>query len=164
MSIPGMQGGKYAADGLEHSVTGKPSSMALDHLKQLKKREDKVTLFDYGEDWAEILKSTEESKAIVLTWGSTFSQVKEAVAHLEEEGIFVDILALRLLMPLPVDAIQTLCKNKNVIVIEQSYSGQFYHYCLGQGAIDASALSLAKPGPLVLKSQEIKQFIEEELS
>jgi len=73
-------------------------------------------------------------------------------------------LALRLLMPLPVDAITTFCKDKKVIVVEQSYSGQLYHYCLGQGAIDRAALLLAKPGPLVLKSSEIKHFIEEALS
>jgi len=64
-------------------------------------------------------------------------------------------------MPLQVDRIKVLCKDKQVIVIEQSHSGQFYHYCLGQGAIDQTAVSLAKPGPLVLKRKEIKEFIME---
>ncbi len=164
MSIPGMVDGQYAADGLEHTVQGKPSSMASDHHQQLKKREDKITHFEYGEDWAEMLKSSQESRAIVLTWGSTFTNVKQAVSELDTQGVFVDILALRLLMPLSVDAIAKFCKDKRVIVVEQSYSGQFYHYCLGQGAIDRSALLLAEPGPLVLKSSEIKHFIEEALS
>ena len=164
MSIPGVTNGQYAADGLEHNVKGKPSSMASDHHLQLKKREEKITHFEYGEDWAESVKSGQESGAIVLTWGSTFTNVKEAVSQLETQGIFVDILALRLLMPLPVDAIAKLCKDKRVIVVEQSYSGQFYHYCLGQSAIEPSALLLAEPGPLVLKSREIKHFIEEALS
>lgn len=164
MSIPGMPHGQYAADGLEHTVNGVPSSMASDHQQQLKKREDKIKYFEYGEDWAEIVKSNQPSRAIVLTWGSTFGNVKEAVSQLDVQGIFVDILALRLLMPLCVDAIVKLCKDKKVIVIEQSYSGQFYHYCLGQGAIDPSALLLAKPGPLVLKSSEIKNFLQKALS
>lgn len=163
MAIPGMPYGQYAADGLEHTVKGIPSSMASDHQQQLKKREDKIKYFEYGEDWAEIVKISEKSRAIVLTWGSTFTNVKEAVSQLDAQGIFVDILALRLLMPLCVDAIVKLCKDKKVIVVEQSYSGQFYHYCLGQEAIDSSALLLAKPGPLVLKSSEIKNFIEKAL-
>lgn len=164
MAIPGMPHGQYAADGLEHTVKGIPSSMASDHQQQLKKREDKIKYFEYGEDWAEIVKTSERSRAIVLTWGSTFANVKEAVSQLDTQGIFVDILALRLLMPLCVDAIVKFCKDKKVIVVEQSYSGQFYHYCLGQGAIDSSALLLAKPGPLVLKNSEIKHFIEKAIS
>lgn len=164
MSIPGMPHGQYAAEGLEHTVKGIPSSIASDHQQQLKKREDKIKYFEYGEDWAEIVKSSQKSRAIVLTWGSTFANVKEAVSELNAQGVFVDILALRLLMPLCVDAIVKFCKDKKVIVVEQSYSGQFYHYCLGQGAIDSSALLLAKPGPLVLKSREIKNFIEKALS
>ena len=164
MSIPGMPRGQYAADGLEHTVLGKPSSMASDHHQQLKKREEKISHFDYGDDWAEIVKSSQMSSTIVLTWGSTFTNVKQAVLELDAQDVFVDIVALRLLMPLRVDAIANLCKNKKVIVIEQSYSGQFYHYCLGEGAIDTSALLLAEPGPLVLKSTEIKAFITEVLS
>lgn len=163
MAIPGNEYGRYTADGLEHTSTGKPSPMASDHLQQLDKRDHKITHFEYGEEWAEILKNNEESQAIVLTWGSTFGNVKQAVSELYTEGLSIDLLALRLLMPLQVDAVKKLCKGKQVIVVEQSYSGQFYHYCLGQGAITDLALLLAKPGPLVLKTTEIKHFIKEAL-
>ncbi len=164
MAIPGNRQGLYTADGLEHTSTGNPSSMASDHLQQLKKRESKVTQFDYADEWAEILISDKISQAIVLTWGSTFASVKESVAELNREGFSIDLLALRLLMPLRTDAIKKLCEDKQVIIIEQSYSGQFYHYCLGQGAINASALLLAEPGPLALKISEIKHFIKEALA
>ena len=160
MAIPGNEHGRYIADGLEHTITGKPSSTALDHLLQLEKRNNKITQFEYGEAWTEILKSNEESQILVLTWGSTFANVKQAVLELNTEGSFIDLLALRLLMPLQIEKIKKRCKDKQVIVIEQSYSGQFYHYCLGQGAITNSALLLAKPGPLVLQTSEIKDFIK----
>lgn len=164
MAIPGNKQGLYTADGLEHTATGKPSSMASDHAQQLKKRSSKVVQFEYGDKWADILESDKNSKAIVLTWGSTYGSVKEAVAELNRENIFIDLVALRLLMPLQVDEIKKLCKDKQIIVVEQSYSGQFYHYCLGQGAIDDSALLLAEPGPLMLKRSEIKNFIKEVLA
>ena len=160
MAIPGNESGRYTADGLEHTPTGKPSSAASDHLQQLEKRNHKITQFEYGEEWAEILKTNQESQILVLTWGSTFNNVKQAVLELNKEGYSIELLALRLLMPLQVDEIKKLCKGKQVIVVEQSYSGQFYHYCLGQGAIAHSTLLLAKPRPLVLQTSEIKDFIK----
>ncbi len=164
MAIPGNKEGCYTADGLEHTSTGKPSPMASDHLRQLEKRDHKVTQFEYGEEWAEILTNDHKAQAIILTWGSTFTHAKQAVSELNAEGISVELLAPRLLMPLRADAIEKRCKGKQVIVVEQSYSGQFYHYCLGQGAITSSAMLLAKPGPLVLKTSEIKRFIKEALT
>lgn len=163
MAIPGNKDGYYTADGLEHTATGTPSSSASDHQQQLKKREEKLTAFDYGDEWAEILQSTEASTAIVLTWGSVYTNVKEAVLDLNSQGYAIDLIAVRLLMPLQSKAIEALGQHKKVIVIEQSYSGQFYHYCLGRGAITTAALSLAKPGPLVLKTDEIQAFIKESL-
>ena len=99
----------------------------------------------------------------MLTWGSNYTNVKKAVLALNAEGFAIDVIALRVLMPLQSEAIEALCQNRQVIVIEQSYSGQFYHYCLGQGAIKPTAFSLAKPGPLVLKIDEIQTFIKEVL-
>lgn len=163
MSIPGNTDGYYAADGLEHSPTGTPSSSAFDHQQQLEKREKKLLTFDYGDEWAEIIKSKQESNAVVLTWGSNYTNVKKAVLELNTEGFAIDIVAIRVLMPLQSKAIEALCQNRQVLVIEQSYSGQFYHYCLGRGAIKPTAFSLAKPGPLVLKMNEIQTFIKEVL-
>ena len=160
MAIPGNKDGYYTADGLEHAPTGTPSSSVLDHQQQLKKREEKLTGFDYGDEWAEIVQSTQASTAIVLTWGSVYTNVKEAVLELNTQGYAIDLIAVRLLMPLESKAIEALCQNKKVIVVEQSYSGQFYHYCLGRGAIDTTASSLVKPGPLVLKTDEIQAFIK----
>jgi len=163
MAIPGNKDGFFVADGLEHTPAGTPSSSAFDHQQQLKKREEKLTAFDYGDEWAEIIKSKVTSTAIVLTWGSVYTNVKEAVSDLNSKGYAIDVIAVRLLMPLQSKAIEALCQHKNVLVVEQSYSGQFYHYCLGRGAIETRALSLAKPGPLVLKTDEIQTFIKEAL-
>ena len=163
MTIPGNEEGYYTADGLEHDPTGTPSSTASDHQQQLEKREKKLTDFNYGDEWAEVIKSTQVSTVTVLTWGSNYTNVKQAVLDLNTQGFSIDLIALRLLMPLRSQSIKALCQNKKVIVIEQSYSGQFYHYCLGQGAISKTAYSLKKPGPLVLKIDEIKTFIKEVL-
>lgn len=160
MAIPGSLGGNYTGDGLEHTISGKPSSMASDHLEQLQKREKKIKEFQYGQMWAEHLYANSNAKLLILTWGSSSTNTKEAVVALHNEGLEIELLALRLLMPLQVDTLAKLTQGKQVIVVEQSFSGQFYHYCLGEGAINSSALLLAKPGPLVLKTSEIKEFIK----
>lgn len=64
MTIPGTEGGMYTADGLEHNIKGTPSSMAVDHLSQLKKRQSKLEMFNYGEDWAEVSGS---GKVVMIT-------------------------------------------------------------------------------------------------
>jgi len=163
MAIPGMPFGQYTADGLEHDLFGVPSSLASDHQSQLKKRQEKITSFDYGDRWAECIHCKEDEEAVVITWGSTFTQVKLAVEALMQEGESIALIAPRLLMPLRADAIAEMCQGKKVIVVEQSFSGQFYHYCLSQHAIEPTAHLLAQPGPLVLKIEEIKAFIRKVL-
>jgi 2-oxoglutarate ferredoxin oxidoreductase subunit alpha len=163
MAMPGTPAGQYTADGLEHNSFGMPSSSAEDHKKQLKKREQKITQFDYGDMWAKLLNCEKDAEVIVLTWGSSYTHVKLAVTQLIEEGANIALLAPRLLMPLDAEAIAKECEGKKVIVVEQSYSGQFYHYCLSQNAILPTAMLLAQPGPLVLKTDEIKEFIKKAL-
>ena len=164
MALPGEPGLLYTADGLEHSPNGLPSSMAVDHQQQLEKRAHKLSQFDYGRRWAEVESleedegqsgSKDQDKVIVITWGSSFSICQQAVKELNSAGIATGLLALRLLMPLNADKIREMCQDKTILVVEQSYSGQFYHYLLSEKAIPQSALSFAQPGPLMLKSTDI---------
>ncbi|MEJ2577255.1 MAG: 2-oxoacid:acceptor oxidoreductase family protein, partial [Gammaproteobacteria bacterium] len=75
MAIPGQVGTPYVADGLEHTVTGKPSTAAADHAVQLDKRQRKIAEFDYGELWADVRGTGDIA---LLTWGSTSTAVREA--------------------------------------------------------------------------------------
>ena len=75
MAEPGMHGVAYTADGLEHTETGLPSAAADDHRAQLAKRAQKITDFDYGDDWATYI-SAHKSKYLIITWGSSFEACK----------------------------------------------------------------------------------------
>ena len=75
MSLPGVAQGMYTADGLEHSESGKPSTAATDHERQLDKRSRKIQGFDFGPCWAEI--EGRESTTAILTWGSSTGAVRE---------------------------------------------------------------------------------------
>ncbi len=171
MGIPGEPELLYTADGLEHTPSGLPSSMAIDHQQQLEKRAHKLNQFDYGGLWAEV-ESAEESegenkdqtKVLIITWGSSFSVCQQAVKELNKTGISTELLGLRLLMPLNIDKIREMCQEKTVLVVEQSYSGQFYRYLLSDKAIPQSALSFAQPGPLMIKSNDIISQVKGALS
>jgi 2-oxoglutarate ferredoxin oxidoreductase subunit alpha len=157
MAIPGTPQGMYTADGLEHNEKGTPSSMAADHKVQLTRRSDKLTQADYGEHWAEIEAADESvDDYLLLTWGSASGVVSEAAGRLRDQGHTVTVVAVRLLMPLPLQSMKSAVSGaKKILVVEHNYSAQFYHYLMGLGAISADASSLARPGPLPLRPGEI---------
>ena len=155
MAIPGTPQGMYTADGLEHNEKGTPSSMATDHRAQLSKRRDKLAQTDFGEHWAEIDAAC-EADTLLLTWGSASSVVNEAAVRLRDQGYRVTVVAVRLLMPLPLSPLKNAVSTaKKILVIEHNDSAQFYHYLMSLGAITADAGSLARPGPLPLRPNEI---------
>jgi 2-oxoglutarate ferredoxin oxidoreductase subunit alpha len=155
MSVPGQPGGMYTADGLEHNPRGTPSSASADHLAQLDKRRRKLEDHDYGNGWAEI---SGEGETCLVTWGSTSGAVREAAARLEAAGHPVRVIALRLLAPLPREAItQALEGAQRVLVVEQNHGAQLFHYLHAEGALPPSAESLARAGPLPIRPAEVVQ-------
>jgi 2-oxoglutarate ferredoxin oxidoreductase subunit alpha len=127
MPLPGMAGGQYTADGLEHSPKAVPSGIASNHNEQLDKRARKIAAFDYGQHWADI---EGDGDLAILSWGSTTSVVKEAIGRLPKKlGNRVKLIAPRLLLPVrPDDMAAALAGVSRVMVIEQNHSGQFYRF------------------------------------
>ncbi|HEB79029.1 MAG TPA: hypothetical protein ENI79_00950, partial [Rhodospirillales bacterium] len=66
MAIPGVPGGEYVAEGLEHTQDGTPSAQAERHLEQLEKRQRTLTAHDFGAHWADI---AGQGSTAILTWG-----------------------------------------------------------------------------------------------
>lgn len=153
MTLPGIPGGIYTADGLEHNERGTPSSQAADHQAQLDKRLRKLEGFDYGPAWAELHGA---GPLAIVTWGSTAGAVLEAAGRLEAGGTPVRIIALRLLAPLRRAALaEALAGAERVWVVEQNHGAQLFRYLHAEQALPAGARSLARPGPLPLRPGEI---------
>ncbi|MCK5648093.1 MAG: 2-oxoacid:acceptor oxidoreductase subunit alpha [Gammaproteobacteria bacterium] len=158
MSIPGTPGCMYTADGLEHNPKGTPSSMSIDHLTQLEKRNNKLLKFDYGEQWSDI---SGKGDIILITWGSSSAMVKEAAQQLKKQSYSIKTIAIRLLMPLQVDLLSAALKDaKKVIVIEQNQGKQLFHYLHSQNSLPIDAYSFARSGPLPFRPDEIANYIE----
>ncbi len=158
MSIPGTEGCMYTAEGLEHNSTGTPSSMSCDHLTQLEKRNHKLLQFDYGEQWAEI---SGHGEVILITWGSSSAMVKEAAEQLEKSAYAIKTIAIRLLMPLPVELLSdALAEAHKVIVIELNQGKQLFHYLHAQNCLPLDTYAFARSGPLPLRPDEIVNYVE----
>jgi 2-oxoglutarate ferredoxin oxidoreductase subunit alpha len=159
MAVPGTPGCIYTADGLEHNQRGTPSSMSQDHIDQLDKRQRKLVDFDYGDDWAEI---EGEGDTCLVTWGSSSGATFEAARRLTQLGRPTRAVAVRLLSPLPLEKLQQAMEGAStVLVVEQNHQGQFYNYLNATKVLAGDAMSLARPGPLPVRPNEIVSKIRE---
>jgi len=129
MSVPGVAGGQYTADGLEHAESGLPSSQVSDHTEQLNKRAEKIQGYDCGDHWADI---EGDGPTTVITWGSTTGAVREALTRLRADGLDIRLIAPRLLAPLQTEAwAKAFDGVERALIVELNHSAQFYHYLKG---------------------------------
>ena len=155
MAIPGTPGVVYTADGLEHNERGIPSSGARDHGAQLAKREKKLSLHDFGAQWADI---EGEGDIAVVTFGSCTGPAREALARAASEGIRARLVSLRLLAPLQTGRLAgALAGVKRVLVVEQNQGGQLLKYLRSEFDLPGKVASLRHPGPLPIRADEIHQ-------
>ncbi len=159
VASPGDADRRFTADGLEHNEKGTPSAKDSDHQRQLDKRADKLTAFDYGADWA----VTSGSGAVAMVcFGSSSAAVIEAAAILAERGVEARVISLRLLAPLQIAALtDALVGCEQLLVVEQNHSKQLFHYLKGYMDFQQPVHSYAMAGPVPLSPDKIAQRILE---
>ncbi len=127
MSVPGMAGGGYVSEGLEHDEGGYPAaSNHENHLKATKKRYAKLAAVEaisndlvrtYGDPKPEIG---------IIGWGSTEGVIREAVQMATDKGYSVGALHPKILYPQPLAKLRQFISGcKAVIIPEVNYTGQF---------------------------------------
>ena len=124
MAIPGEAGGEYVATGLEHNEYGRVRYDVPAHTAMTEKRFRKIQTavrdapepYRYGDPDAEIG---------IITWGSTAGTCTEAIDRLKERGVAVDLLAPKMLWPLPIHQLKPFIESKKrVMIAEVNYQGQ----------------------------------------
>lgn len=126
VAIPGTPGGAYVATGLEHTQASHTTSDPRNHSAMMEKRFRKLAFavrqapdpVEHGDPGADVG---------ILTWGSTFGQVVEAIDRLaRDHGIRAHALAPRMLWPLPTGQIDPFLEGKRLVLVpEVNFSGQF---------------------------------------
>ncbi|MBH39199.1 MAG: 2-oxoacid:acceptor oxidoreductase subunit alpha [Chloroflexi bacterium] len=75
------------------------------------------------------LEGEKNADVTLIGWGSTYGVIKEAIAQLADQGVTVNHLPVKWIIPLHGDAIvDILSSSKKTIIIENNYSGQFARY------------------------------------
>lgn len=132
MGVPGTAGAQYVATGLEHGTAGRPRYDAQTHREMTEKRFRKLEhaamdappALHYGDPTADIG---------IVTWGSTAGTVIEAIDRAAEGGIRVELLAPRMLRPLPDHQLADWLRSKRVVLCaEVNYSGQLADFLVAR--------------------------------
>ena len=148
MTIPGMPGGMYQTNGLEHDERGRPSAMYGVHERMNAKRYRKMEAIAreyplyrcYGPSRARLG---------ILCWGSAEGVVREALDRIG--GVSVAAFVPRMLAPLPARELQSFVDAcDEILIVELSFSAQFHRYLrteidLPRGRTHVHARSGGKP-------------------
>ncbi len=162
MAVPGDPRAIYQTTGLEHNEKGEPTSSFELHEEMNEKRYKKLKAIaeryhyvrHYGPQGAEIG---------ILAWGSSKGAIKEAVTNANALGRKVAAFIPELLYPFPKRELESFIKPlKRIIILELSYSAQFYKYLRTFLELPEERVLLKKrSGGTFLGVAEVESAIEE---
>ena len=124
-SIPGMAGAEYVATGLEHNEQGALRYDPATHARMTEKRHRKLAAA--AAEAPEPLRFGDEDAEVgVITWGSSAGAVIEAIQLIHEQGGKAEMLAPKMLWPVPDHQLgEFIRRKKRVLVAEVNYSQQY---------------------------------------
>ncbi|HYB07766.1 MAG TPA: 2-oxoacid:ferredoxin oxidoreductase subunit alpha [Nitrososphaerales archaeon] len=123
----GSKGGVYWNTGDEHDELGHISEDPVIRDSMMEKRMGKLELANKEIPISERLNffGPEKADITVISWGSTKGAILDAMEWLNEDGIRVNFLQLRLIHPFPTEYVaHILSKAKKIVGIEMNYSAQ----------------------------------------
>ena len=125
MSLPGQAGGQYTSSGLEHNEFSRPRYDVINHTRMTDKRHRK--LISAAQNAPEPFRAGDPAAEIgIIAWGSTTGVAYEALLEAQKQGVKLDLIAPRMLWPIPTQQLDDFIATKRVIIIpEVNYSGQY---------------------------------------
>ena len=156
MSVPGICGGMYQTNGLEHDEQGRPNASFVVHEAMNAKRyrkldaiAEKYRLFDrFG---------AKNPEVGVLCWGSSIGAVREAIARMGVENR-VGVFAPTMLTPLPARELQAFIDScGSLLVVEVSYAAQFTQHLRTQVDLPRAKTTVhSRSGGKTLAASEVE--------
>ncbi len=139
-ALPGTKGTQFWATSDEHNPDGHITEgvkMRVDMVEKRFKKLDlaareiplEVALGGYG---------PRDAALTVVGWGSTKGAILDAIERLDDEGLKVNFVQVRLMRPFPTAALaERLRRAKRLVLVENNYSGQ-----LGQVVREQTGIEL----------------------
>src|SRR6266481_928412 len=159
-AIPGTPGLEHRIGGIEkQEITGNVNYEPLNHEKMVRIRAAKVEAI--RQDIRDVTPTGDpEGDLLLVSWGSTFGSVTQAVKEQREKGRKIGHVHLRHLNPLPGNVGEVLKRYKKVLVPELNM-GQLLLLLRAKYLVDAVGLNKIQGRPF--KQSELEQKIEEML-
>jgi len=156
-ALPGTKGLEHRLGGLEKDKeTGNVSYEPENHEYMVKIRAEKVAkIADYIPS-QELDSGSENSKLLVVGWGSTFGAIKTVVRELAVEGVDIAHTHIKYIQPMPKNLGEIL-SNFDKILVPEMNNGQLIKLIRDQYLVDAKPLNKIKGVPF--EAREIKEAI-----
>ena len=75
------------------------------------------------------LEGPEDAEVTLVGWGSTYGVIKDAMELLKQQGVTINHLPIKWIVPFHADAVTSvLSRAKMTIIVENNYSGQFFRF------------------------------------
>ena len=131
-ALPGTEGHLYVAATDEHD---EDSTLISDeftnpHIRRMMV-EKRARKFSHALEQIQPpkLEGPEDAEATLIGWGSTYGVMREAVRQLSEQGVKVNHLPIKWIVPFHGDAVmEILSRSQQTIIVENNFSGQFARY------------------------------------
>lgn len=154
-AVPGTKGLEHRIGGLEKAdKTGNVSYDAANHQFMTEQRQRKVDGVAGDIPPLEV-KGDESGKLLVLSWGSTYGAVSQAVKQTRAEGKSVSHAHLRYLNPFPKNLGDVLARFERVLIPENNM-GQLKLLVRGRFLVDAVGLNKVTGQPFKIREVAAK--------
>ena len=127
MAVPGMPGGGYVAEALEHDERGYPAaSNHPNHLRMTQKRYGKFQQVEAIANDLVRIYGNPHPEIGIIGWGSSEGVIREAVEIATGKGYSVGALHPKILYPQPLAKLREFMQGTKAIIIpEVNFTGQF---------------------------------------
>ena len=160
IAVPGVKGKENVIGGLEkQDITGNVSYDPDNHQKMVKIRAKKFQNIRDSYAPLKLDQGEMNSDILLLSWGSSYGSIRDAVKNLLQEKISVAHLQLRNLAPLPKD-LEEILKSFKKIIIPEINNGQLIRIIQDEYQIKCIPFNKIKGTPFL--SAEIENFVKEE--
>ncbi len=156
VAIPGMPGFEHHIGGLEKDDTGNVSYDPDNHDRMIRLRDEKVKNVNDFVQQPELY-GDPEGDLLIVSWGSTYGVVYNALEEIEKKGLKASWLHLRWIYPLPKVLGEHLKNFKNILIPEVNL-GQLLKIIRSEYAVDAKGFNKVRGLPL--NTHELVEAIE----
>ena len=157
IAVPGVAGKEHVVGGLEkQDITGHVSYDSANHQKMVKLRAEKFENISASYPPLSIDQGGDTGEILLLSWGSSYGSIRDAVKNLLEQNVSISHLQLRNLAPFPKDLGEVLGRFKKIIIPEIN-NGQLIKLIQDKYQVKCIPFNKIQGTPFL--SVEIEQFV-----